>query len=109
MIKLRVVYIPYVRYEGLNVCIGHIKASTLRSALLEMLNRINLYWDEESILELEEMEYQREITADEIIEVIQEYNGDGCDTIISILDEDTKQEYMKDNEFEEWYNYTEEE
>lgn len=108
MIKLRVVYLPYERYEDGNVNIGHIKAPTLRSALLEMLNRVNLYLDEESILEIEE-EYGRELTADEIIREIQEQNGDGCDTILSILDENTKQEYINSQwipKFKEWYNYT---
>ena len=92
-IKIRVVYIPYMRYEEGPVTNGHITAKSFREAILAMLEKVRMYADEESILEREE-ELGRQLDQDELMDIIASENGDGCDYIASIMNEDTHEEYL---------------
>ena len=102
-IKLKVLYEPYQRYEPGCPCIGHIKAGSFRQAVIKMLSRVKMYADEESILETEER-LGRKMTQDEMIEMLYAENGDGCDYIISLVNEVTGEVYMDSENlgFEEW-------
>lgn len=102
-IKLRVVYTPYERYQETAPHIGHITATSFREAVLKMLTKVHMYMDKESVEEQEE-ELGRQLTQEEIIDLLVSENGDGCDCIHSLTNETTGEEYMEDTEpcFEEW-------
>lgn len=102
-IKIRVLYDPYRRYENVPPMIGHISAESFRQAIIKMLDKVNMYDDEYSILEREE-ELGRQMTQQELIEMLESQNGDGCDYIISLINETTGEVYMdcKELGFEEW-------
>ena len=103
--KIRVLYIPYVRYEETSPVIGHITAASFREAFLKMLTKVRMYTDDDDIL-AEEEELGRELTQDELLNIIDSQNGDGCDCIISIINEETEEVYFEDGPeygFEEWY------
>lgn len=102
-IKLRVLYEPYQRYESVCPCIGHITADSFRQAIIKMLSRVRMYVDEEVILEREE-QLGREMTQQEIIDMLYSENGDGCDYIISLTNEVTGEVYMDGSNFgfKEW-------
>lgn len=103
-VKIRVVYIPYERYNVTAPAIGHIKADSLKEAVIKMLSKVRVYIDEDSIVE-EEQALGRSFTAQEIINAILGLNGDGCDYIASIQNEDTGEEYLKEEDviLNEWY------
>ena len=102
-IKLKVVYEPYQRYQPACPRIGHITAKSFRQAVIKMLSRVRMYADEEVILEREE-QLGREMTQEEMIEMLYAENGDGCDFIFSLTNETTGEVYMDcpDFGFEEW-------
>jgi hypothetical protein len=91
--KIRVVYIPYARYIETGVAIGHITAKSFRDAIIKMLSRVNMYQDKMSIMERED-ELGRKLTQEELIDLLVAENGDGCDYIVSIMNEDTEEVYM---------------
>lgn len=101
-IRIKVVYIRYTRYcEGPTV-IGHVTAKSFREAIIKMLSKVGMYDDEDTILEREE-ELGREMTQDELINLLNGQNGDGCDFIVSLMNEDTGEEYLgADPGLEEW-------
>ena len=102
-IKLRVLYEPYPRYEVTVPKLGHITAKSFREAIIKMLSNVRMYDDEESILEREE-ELGRQMTQEELIDMLVSQNGDGCDYIIALENEDTKERYIDSDDvgFEEW-------
>ena len=101
-IKIRVVYIPYARYVDTATVIGHISAESFREAIIKMLGKIGMYADEDTVLEREQ-ELGRELNQEELIDMLQAENGDGCDFIISIMNEDTGEKYLEaDPGLEEW-------
>lgn len=101
-IKIRVVYIPYARYVDTATVIGHVNAESFRQAIIKLLNKIGMYADGETILEREE-ELGRVMTQEELIEMISAENGDGCDFIVSITNEQTGEVYLEtDPGLEEW-------
>ncbi len=88
-----------VRYEDYpdgNVKQSKFKGNDLRSALIDMVNGLLLYLDEDEIDEFN-------MSADDIIQHIEERNGDGCDFIITIKDLSTGKVLM------DYTNYFEEE
>lgn len=100
--KIKVVYIPYSRYEETAPKIGHITADSFREAIIKMLGKVLMYTEEETILEREE-ELGREMTQEELIDMLQAENGDGCDFITALINEDTDEVYLEaDSGFEEW-------
>ena len=103
-IRLKVVYEPYQRYEPSAPCVGHITANSFREAIIKMLDRVRMYLDPETIQEYEE-EQGREMTQEELIRRLEMENGDGCDYIFSLSNEDSGEEYMSVDTptFEEWY------
>ena len=102
-VRLKVVYEPYQRYEPGAPCVGHITADSFREALIKMLSRVRMYTDEDSIQEREE-ELDREMTPEEIINQLKIENGDGCDYIFSLSNEDTGEEYISETPgFDEWF------
>lgn len=101
-IKIRVVYIPYARYVETATVIGHITAASFRDAIIKLLGKIGMYADEDTILDREE-ELGREMTQTELLDMLQAENGDGCDYIVSITDEDTGEKYLETYPgLEEW-------
>lgn len=102
-IKLKVVYVPYRRYEESAPNIGHITASSFREAIIKMLTRVRMYADKDTIEEYEE-ELGRQMTQEELVDMLVAENGDGCDFIVALTNETTGESYMAATEFgfEEW-------
>ena len=88
-IRIKVVYQRYERYQETPISEGHITAPDLRTAILALLDRIGMYADSEEILALEE-ENGKKWTAEELIDnFICSVNGDGCDLVFNIKNEET--------------------
>ena len=88
-IRIKVVYQRYERYQETPISEGHITAPDLRTAILVLLDRIGMYADSEEILALEE-ENGKKWTAEELIDkFISRVNGDGCDFVFNITNEET--------------------
>ena len=87
--RIKVVYQRYERYQQTTISEGHITAPDLRTAILALLDEIGLYADSEEILALEE-EDGKKWTAEELIDkFICSVNGDGCDVVFNIKNEET--------------------
>ena len=88
-IRIKVVYQRYERYQETPISEGHITAPDLRTAILALLDRIGMYANSEEILALEE-ENGKKWTAEELIDkFISRVNGDGCDFVFNITNEET--------------------
>ena len=88
-IRIKVVYQRYERYQETPISEGHITAPDLRTAILALLDRIGMYADSEEILALEE-DNGKKWTAEELIDkFISRVNGDGCDFVFNITNEET--------------------
>ena len=88
-IRIKVVYQRYERYQDTPISEGHITAPDLRTAILALLDKIGMYADSEVVLELEE-ENGKKWTAEELIDkFICSVNGDGCDIVFNIKNEET--------------------
>lgn len=102
--KIRIHYTPYERYSDCSPVIGHVIAPTVEEALFKALEKkINVYTWEGFQKEFEE-DLGRKATVEDIIKKIEDCNGDGCDYVHSIVNEETGEEIFKagDVEFEEW-------
>lgn len=97
-IKLKVIYIPYRRYEDVLPNIGHITANSFREAIIKMLSIVGMYSDKNTI-EAHEQEIGREMTQEELVDMLESENGDGCDFIITLMNETTGEEYIAQTEF----------
>ena len=87
--RIKVVYQRYERYQETPISEGHITAPDLRTAILALLDKIGMYVDSEDVLEVEE-ESGKKWTAEELIDnFICSVNGDGCDLVFNIKDEET--------------------
>lgn len=87
--RIKIVYQQYDRYHKTPVSEGHITAPDLRTAILALLDKIGMYVDSEEVLELEE-ENGKKWTAEELIDnFICSVNGDGCDVVLNIKNEET--------------------
>ena len=87
--KIKVTYQRYERYQETPICEGRITAPDLRTAILALLDRIAMYDDSEDVLEMEE-ENGKKWTAEELIDnFICSVNGDGCDVVLNIKNEET--------------------
>lgn len=88
-VRIKVVYQRYERYQETPICEGHITAPDLRTAILALLDKIRMYADSEVISELEE-DNGKKWTAEELINnFIFLVNGDGCDFVFNIKNEET--------------------
>ena len=88
-IRIKVVYQRYERYQETPISEGHITAPDLRTAILALLDKIGMYADSEVVLEMEE-ENGKKWTAEELIDkFISRVNGDGCDFVFNITNEET--------------------
>lgn len=88
-VRIKVLYQTYTRYQEMPISEGHITAPDLRTAILALLDRIGMYADSEVVLELEE-ENGKKWTAEELIDkFICSVNGDGCDLVFNIKNEET--------------------
>ena len=88
-IRIKVVYQRYERYQETPISEGHITAPDLRTAILALLDKIGMYVDSEDVLEQEE-ENGKKWTAEELIDkFISRVNGDGCDFVFNITNEET--------------------
>lgn len=87
--RIKVVYQRYERYQETPISEGHITAPDLRTAILALLDRIGMYVDSEDVLGQEE-ENGKKWTAEELIDnFICSVNGDGCDLVLNIKNEET--------------------
>ena len=87
--RIKVLYQQYKRYQETPISEGHITAPDLRTAILALLDEIGMYVDSEEVLELEE-ENGKKWTAEELIDkFICSVNGDGCDIVFNIKNEET--------------------
>ena len=88
-IRIKVVYQRYEKYQETPISEGHITAPDLRTAILALLDNIGMYVDSKDVLELEE-ENGKKWTAEELIDkFISRVNGDGCDFVFNITNEET--------------------
>lgn len=88
-IRIKVVYQRYERYQETPISEGHITAPDLRTAILALLDRIGMYADSEEILALEEEDGKKWIAEELIDKFISQVNGDGCDFVFNITNEET--------------------
>ena len=87
--KIKVTYQRYKRYQETRISEGRITAPDLRTAILALLDKIGMYVDSEDVLEMEE-ENGKKWTAEELIDnFISAVNGDGCDLVFNIKNEET--------------------
>ena len=87
--RIKVVYQRYRRDQETLISEGHITAPDLRTAILALLDKIGMYVDSEDVLEQEE-ENGKKWTAEELIaNFISPVNGDGCDFVFNITNEET--------------------
>ena len=87
--KIKVTYQRYERFQETPISEGHITAPDLRTAILALLDKIGMYVDSEDVLEQEE-ENGKKWTAEELIDnFICSVNGDGCDVVLNIKNEET--------------------
>ena len=99
--RIKVIYQRYTRYWETTICEGHITAPDLRTAILALLDNIGMYSDSEEILALEE-ENGKKWTAEELIDkFIFQVNGDGCDFVFYITDEETGEIIFNSNNDDE--------
>lgn len=96
-VRIKVLYQTYTRYQEMPISEGHITAPDLRTAILALLDRIGMYADSEVVLELEE-ENGKKWTAEELIDIfISQVNGDGCDFVFNIKNEETEEIIFNSN------------
>lgn len=88
-VRIKVVYQRYERYQETPISEGHITAPDLRTAILALLDRIGMYADSEEILALEEEDGKKWTAEDLIDKFISRVNGDGCDFVFNITNEET--------------------
>ena len=97
--KLKVTYMPYERYGGDDVVkTATVSGPDLLSALKKMCDRMTLYLDSEYIED-------DEMTAEDVIENIEESNGDGCDYILELTNLTTGEVLLRGDyvpEGEDW-------
>ena len=87
--RIKVVYQRYERHQETPVSEGRITAPDLRTAILALLDKIGMYAKSEDVLDQEE-ENGKKWTAEELIDnFICSVNGDGCDFVFNIKNEDT--------------------
>ena len=87
--KIKVTYQRYERYQETPISEGHITAPDLRTAILALLDKIGMYAKSEDVLDQEE-ENGKKWTAEELIDnFICSVNGDGCDFVFNIKNEET--------------------
>ena len=87
--RIKVIYQRYERYQETPISEGHITAPDLRTAILALLDRIGMYVHSEDVLEVEEASGKK-WTAEELIDnFICSVNGDGCDIVFNIKNEET--------------------
>lgn len=87
--KIKVTYQKYERYQESIISEGHITAPDLRTAILALLDKIGMYIESEDVLEQEE-ENGKKWTAEELIDnFVCSVNGDGCDVVFNIKNEET--------------------
>ena len=87
--RIKVIYQRYERYQETPISEGHITAPDLRTAILALLDRIGMYVHSEDVLEVEEASGKK-WTAEELIDnFICSVNGDGCDLVFNIKNEET--------------------
>ena len=87
--RIKVVYQRYRRDQETLISEGRITAPDLRTAILALLDRIGMYVHSQDVLEVEE-ESRKKWTAEELIDnFICSVNGDGCDLVFNITNEET--------------------
>lgn len=99
MVRLKIKYEVYLRYERGYAVTGTITAPTLRAALLALADKVGMYFSREDLLQ-QEKEQRRRFLNHEILDKFVEQNGDGCDFISLIQDEITGKVYYSYNEQE---------
>ena len=87
--RIKVVYQRYERYQETPISEGRITAPDLRTAILALLDEIRMYADSEVILELEEDNGKKWTAEDLIDKFIYPVNGEGCDFVFNIKNEET--------------------
>lgn len=107
-VELQVRYYPYRRYEDTPEVVGTVIAADVRSALLRMSRKLLMYNTEKYILDMEE-ENGCNFSDEELLNVILDGNGDGCDFVRSIKNVTTGEFLFESDVFEEgsFENWTE--
>lgn len=103
MVRLKIKYEVYLRYEQGHAVTGTITAPTLRAALLALADKVGMYFSREDLMK-EEAKQRRRFLNHELIDKFIEQNGDGCDFISLIQDEITGKIYYsyKEQEPNDW-------
>ena len=87
--KIKVTYQRYERYHETPISEGHITAPDLRTAILALLDKIGMYVKSEDVLEQEEGNGKKWTDEELIDNFICSVNGDGCDVVFNIKNEET--------------------
>ena len=87
--RIKVVYQRYERYQETPISEGHITAPDLRTAILALLDRIGMYVHSEDALEAEDASGKKWTAAALLDNFICSVNGDGCDVVCNIKNEET--------------------
>ena len=82
-VELQVRYYPYRRYEDTPEVVGTVIAPDARSALLRIFRKLLMYTREKDILKMEK-DNGRNFSNEELLNILVDENGDGCDFIRSI-------------------------
>lgn len=98
-IAIECVVEEYTRYEPGKVYRLVAYGETEKQALLKLIDNIGMYTDSDSVLEIEEEE-QRELSVEEIIDILEGENGDGCDFIMYLKNRNSGKVYIE-NDWEE--------
>lgn len=101
--RIEVMFEPYTRYGYEPIKTGRVSGKNLLDALLKMADKMRLYFDGDYADEYEEG-HGVKLTAETLLERIEEENGDGCDFIFYIKNLTTG-EMLFDSEYEESENW----
>ena len=93
-VKLRVEYEVYTRAGSGGIKKATVLGPTLLDALKKMTDRMRLYIDSDAIEE-------NNMTAEDVIQSIEESNGDGCDYIIQLKNLTTGDILIQGEDFNE--------
>lgn len=99
-VKITVIYEAYERFATGNICMMHIEGDNLRDALLKLFSYDGFNLDLEMLEEREE-EQGRECTTEELMDMVDEGNGDGYDCILCVRNDYTGEQYYWHEMFQE--------
>lgn len=99
-VKITVIYEAYERFATGNICMMHIEGDTIRDAVLKLFAYDGFNVDLDTLQEREEAQ-GCECTIEELMDMVDEGNGDGYDCILCIRNDYTGEQYYWHDMFQE--------